>query len=270
MAEDKVRRFITIAFAETEGIKLQRRDKREPDREWKEIAQKRIQSIVRRRFKRQKAAILDWVQRQAVYTKAPIPPDDLFEDEEWDIEDEAAMMHIILWEMSKGAERFSSSIGMTFDTSGINVRAAKFARTYLTKWLADLDKTSREIVRNALALFVETPGMTIGDLVKMLPFNEERALRIAVTETTRIYAKGQMIAAKELKKQYPDVRIIKTWFTDNDDKVCEICGPLHGMTIDVDEPFYDIEDDLYQDGNPPAHVNCRCWIETSTDIRGTR
>ena len=180
------------------------------------------------------------------------------------------MMHIILWEMSKGAERFSSSIGMTFDTSGINVRAAKFARTYLTKWLADLDKTSREIVRNALALFAETPGMTIGDLVKMLPFNEERALRIAVTETTRIYAKGQMIAAQELKEQYPDVRIIKTWFTDNDDKVCEICGPLHGMTIDVDEPFYDIEDDLYQDGNPPAHVNCRCWIETSTDIRGTR
>ena len=125
-------------------------------------------------------------------------------------------------------------------------------------------------MRNALALFVETPGMTIGDLVKMLPFNEERALRIAVTETTRIYAKGQMIAAQELKEQYPDVRIIKTWFTDNDDKVCEICGPLHGMTIDVDEPFYDIEDDLYQDGNPPAHVNCRCWIETSTDIRGNR
>ena len=200
MAEDKVKRFVSIVYTETEGIKLQRRDKREPDREWKEIAQKRIQSIVRRRFKRQKAAVLEWVQRQVVYTKAPIPPDDLFEDEEWDIEDEAAMMHIILWEMGKGAERFSSSIGMTFDTSGINVRAAKFARTYLTKWLADLDRTSREIVRNALALFVETPGMTIGDLVKMLPFNEERALRIAVTETTRIYAKGQMIAARELKE----------------------------------------------------------------------
>ena len=73
------------------------------------------------------------------------------------------------------------------------------------------------------------------------------------------------MAGEQLAKEYPDVKVKKQWFTNNDDLVCELCGPLNGKEVDIDEPFYPPEDD-YQDGNPPRHVNCRCWTTQYTDI----
>jgi SPP1 gp7 family putative phage head morphogenesis protein len=83
---------------------------------------------------------------------------------------------------------------------------------------------------------------------------------IAVTEITRAYAEGQRLAGEALRQEWPDARVTKTWFTNNDDRVCEICAPLDGKTVALDDEFgMDIQ-------QPPAHVRCRCWIDTRTDI----
>jgi len=57
--------------------------------------------------------------------------------------------------------------------------------------------------------------------------------------------------------------VIKQWWTNNDDRVCPICGPLHEEVVDIDENFVSLGVEYQQ---PPAHVFCRCWMNTTTRI----
>jgi len=83
---------------------------------------------------------------------------------------------------------------------------------------------------------------------------------IAITETTKAFAMAERIAGNELQKAYPDVPVVKQWYTNQDDLVCDICGPLAGKEVPLTSLFAgDIE-------QPPAHVRCRCWMSTSTRI----
>jgi len=94
-----------------------------------------------------------------------------------------------------------------------------------------------------------------------------RAERVARTETFRIANE----ATKEAWKQSGVVKTIK-WYTSVDERVCEWCGPQNGKTIGISENFYSLGDSVEGDngellkvdydnvGNPPLHVNCRCYI----------
>jgi SPP1 gp7 family putative phage head morphogenesis protein len=55
---------------------------------------------------------------------------------------------------------------------------------------------------------------------------------------------------EQSKKLFPYLRYIAT----SDDLVCEICGPLDGICLPVDSPFWD-------DNLGPNHFNCRCYTE---------
>jgi len=103
--------------------------------------------------------------------------------------------------------------------------------------------------------------MTIGDVVNLLPYTESRALLIATTETTRVYAEANLLAGEALKKEYPDVQVIKRFFTNRDDRVCPLCAPLHGQEVEIGETFEGGYD------GPPIHCGCRCWVETTTRIQ---
>jgi hypothetical protein len=50
----------------------------------------------------------------------------------------------------------------------------------------------------------------------------------------------------------------KVWLTAKDERVCPICGPLHGQVVKVTDQF------VSEDGNafwvPGVHVNCRCKV----------
>ena len=93
-------------------------------------------------------------------------------------------------------------------------------------------------------------GGTMGDLTAAVAdiFGEARAQRIAVTEVTRAYVEGSRIAADEVIEQ--GIKMIEIWHTDNDDLVCELCGPLDGEPVGI----------AWDRGmGPPLHPNCRCW-----------
>jgi hypothetical protein len=47
-------------------------------------------------------------------------------------------------------------------------------------------------------------------------------------------------------------KIIPVWTTQEDQLVCPICGPLHGLTRENWGEF---------EGGPPAHYMCRCFLE---------
>jgi hypothetical protein len=202
---------------------------------------------------------------KATETKATtLPPyflDDLYEDPE-DEQFLAVLIAIITKAMRSGIDIFDASVGISFDWTMTNIEALRAAKEYTYDLITKIDQTTRDAVGKAISTFVETPGFTMGDLADMLPFSERRAMMIATTETTRAYAEGQKLAGDKMKSDYPDVLVVKTWFTNNDDRVCEICGPMDEEEVELDEAFSSGDD------KPPAHVNCRCWMSTRTKISG--
>lgn len=245
---------------------MKRRDRREPMRTEKEILEDNINMTLKRYWKGQRGKVLERVNAMFPDRKNFVPFDDIF-DQFGDLFNKAvaALVRYILTGVIGGVELFAESVTVGVDWAGYDQRALDFAKTYAFNLIKDIDATSKIRVSKAVQSFVELPGFTIGDLEGLLKpiFGEQRSRMIAVTETTRAYARGQQLAADELKKKFPDVRVVKTWFTNNDDQVCELCGPLNGVEVDHDKPFYEITDE-YTDGNPPRHVNCRCWISSRT------
>lgn len=89
-------------------------------------------------------------------------------------------------------------------------------------------------------------------------FGPERAERIAVTETTRIYAQSTQAAADA----QPDIVYLRL-MTAADERVCPICGPVHGQLRPKSRPYY--MHPTMGNVTLPAHVRCRCieFMETA-------
>jgi SPP1 gp7 family putative phage head morphogenesis protein len=239
-------------------VALKRRDRREPQRRQKEEADLALRTLLGRVFQKQERKIRTWLALQFPARKAAINiPDEFLE---WDEADEAKLLRLLREAMQAGIALFGADTNIGFDSSLTNIEAAQAASRYGYRLIKDLNATGLEALRTAITQFVETPGMTLGDVAAMLPYSAERAQLIAVTETTRAYAQGQQMAGEQMRKDFPDVRVVQRWYTNNDDRVCEICGPLDGTEADLGETFEGIE-------APPAHPNCRCWIQTSTRLR---
>ena len=153
--------------------------------------------------------------------------------------------------------------GLDISEAEFDKLAAEWAKEHAGELIAEIDQTSADIVKAAIENFISTPGATMQDIIDRLPFDPVRAATIAVTETTNAYAQGQLLLGEELKNEFPDVKITKTWFTNNDEIVCEICNSFDGQEIDIDDQFE--YEDISVDG-PAAHVNCRCWTSVTTDI----
>lgn len=128
--------------------------------------------------------------------------------------------------------------------------AVTWAQNYTFGLVKGIDGVSRDLLRRSVSRYFETP-MTQGDLRRLIEptFGASRARRIAVTEVTRASALGEFAVATELRSL--GIESIPVWETNNDDLVCPVCGPLNHKPL-IGE---DIESLL-----PPAHVNCRCWV----------
>lgn len=55
----------------------------------------------------------------------------------------------------------------------------------------------------------------------------------------------------------------RVWVTADDEKVCQICGPMHELSAPVDVKFKTSNGDYWC---PPTHVNCRCDVILDVDI----
>lgn len=247
---------------ESQGIEqhaLKRRDKREPGRRRKEMMEDRLFAIISRYFREQKKAIREHLELWYPNRKANLPPyipESIWENDKV----KAALVKLLGQAIIDGIALFGETEKIGIDYTLINAEALEWARSYGYELIKGIDDTTRKAVEKAISSFVETPGMTIGDVVEMLPYNEKRALTIATTEITRTYAEGNAVAGDELKKQFPGVKVVEIWFTNNDDRVCDICGPLDGKEVELNQEF--------ASGimRPPAHVNCRCWTTTTTKL----
>lgn len=89
----------------------------------------------------------------------------------------------------------------------------------------------------------------------------EDIMRIAETDTTRIYNEGGIDTAIEAGAQY------KTWNTMMDDRVRDTHFPLQSIKAPIDGYFYTWDNDKAKAPGgftlPENNVNCRCWLTFS-------
>lgn len=124
-----------------------------------------------------------------------------------------------------------------------------------------MDETTRERLVRELVKGVEA-GERKSEMAKRLQkigtdISKSRAKTIVATETQAItefirYETARLNGVKE-----------KVWMTALDERVCPVCGPLHGKTINMGTNFSGGE--TFTSLFPPAHVNCRCWLEYPID-----
>lgn len=247
-------------YLEERGIKtLPRRDKRDPGRRRKELADAKLFKIMQRYFRQQKQRIRDILEAEYPERKGVTLP--MAFNSAYDNKEIEAQLRALLFEAAlDGTVLFLDSSNIVFDGSILNPYAINWAKQYAGELIKGIDKTTQSAVQSAISAFAETPGMTIGDVMNMLPFSDRRSEMIATTEITRSYAQGQLIAGSEMQKENPGVKVIKTWYTNMDERVCDICAPLEGQERELNEQFdggYDA---------PPSHPGCFCNISTSTAL----
>lgn len=241
-----------LAYCET---KVLERDPDEPGRAEKIKTERRIIQIINARFQRQLAEIQRQLEEQ--YGQKAINIGGIVIED--DNEEYAALVKALYEALLMGTSLVEAETLVYLSDGAVNERALATARTYVTGWLQLLDNTSRDAVRRAIETFVQKPGTTVGDMIDILipQFGKARAERIAITETTRVYAQANNLYGQQLAIEYPEFKVYKKWFTNNDDKVCSICGPLHGKEVTQGNAFPSVIGGGFD--NPPAHVNCRCW-----------
>lgn len=136
-----------------------------------------------------------------------------------------------------------------FDT--LNTNALRLAQEYRYDLIKGINETTRKQVQEATANWVKS-GDPLNVLETQLTpiFGETRAAQIAATETTRVFADGNITAWENsgFVHQWQ-------WMTDKQD-VCPICASLDGEVFDV----ADI------DARPPAHPNCHCYPQPIVDV----
>lgn len=269
MSDPRRRELIrrAVELVARSGIKINSRDPNEPKRAEKVRLEREIARLFQERFARQRERLKlsIWLRtgRKAVIDTSWITS--ALDDN--DPEFIARLLAVLQQAAISGVELFGVDIPIGADWTLVNTEAAEWARRYAGELITAVDKTTLEAVQSAVSQFVETPGMTMGELENLLPFDPQRAQTIATTEVTSAYAHGQDLAGDRLGRDFPDLTIWDTWFTNNDDRVCPLCGPLNGKKVKHGEPFaVKANGDLVY--APPYHVNCRCWKSSNTDIRG--
>jgi len=90
---------------------------------------------------------------------------------------------------------------------------------------------------------------------------KKRALRIARTELSYAYNRGQLEAIREAKANgFFRGEVIKTWLTAHDERTCEFCQSLDGEVVGLEETYPGATKREQEILTPPAHPMCRCTV----------
>jgi Phage Mu protein F like protein. len=85
-----------------------------------------------------------------------------------------------------------------------------------------------------------------------------RAVTIARTEVIRATNAGQQTVWRDAQQEgLLGFDAQRTWIVTPDDRLCELCAPMDGQTVGLNEPFQSDEGPV---DYPPLHPNCRCAV----------
>lgn len=124
-------------------------------------------------------------------------------------------------------------------------------------------KEVNETTQKQISLLIEdalSEGQSINQIRqaiqdKFAQYDEDRADKIARTE---VFKSGNFGTLQGYKQS--GVVESKQWYTALDERVEQICKPLHGKAVKLNSTF-NTKDDLFERVQmPPAHVRCRCIL----------
>jgi HK97 family phage portal protein len=173
----------------------------------------------------------------------------------------AALMPIFTSIYVEQAMRASMETGIAIDPAELNENALDWATRHVGELSTQLINTTRKTVDKVRTAINESPETETEEDIRLLllpAFSVSRAEMIGVTEATRA---GNVATVTVRDLLDPLVAqsgrvILAMWHTREDERVCPVCGPLDGElqeTWGSQFPF-----------GPPAHPNCRCWLEVVT------
>lgn len=197
-----------------------------------------------------------------------------FWDEErrrlWD-EIAPIMLNVYLAGGMSAEKLLSPGVRVLIKWDVFNQLAIDFLNSWRGGMLAEMEEYTRRRVVGHIQEWIRS-----GEHIRVLEakldplFGRQRAKRVAVTEVTRAYAEGNMAAWKSTGYVTE-----KRWMTANDERVCPICGPLHDTVVSIDGGWtMDAEGNVIEDIgtgqpgllSPPAHPNCRCWLQPVVSV----
>jgi hypothetical protein len=136
--------------------------------------------------------------------------------------------------------------------------ASTFMQKYSLKLAGALTDSTIERVKNSLATSFglgEGQQDAVARLMDIID-DPRRAATIAHTEAVRAFAGGRLGVAAQIGADR------KRW--DATAGACDICAPMDGETVGLDESFTSGDD------APPAHPNCRCLVNILMPEEGTQ
>lgn len=272
--QNTYRRIDTVADQlSVRGIWLpfgyRRRDAREPRRTDKEILEDQLFEAYKKYFKFQERTLRAEI-RKMLSKLGAADVSKVMKQLEKDIKNddlEAGIISLIVSSVLLGTEVFidaqADAFGPQVEWTSAQSEAAAWAVENAGELIKDIDQTTLDAVRQAIQSFIDTPGMTLRDIMDMIPLKDRRSRLIGITETTNAFAEGEIRMGRFLAKEFPGLEIVKIWRTNNDDRVCVICGQdnLDGQQVGLEEMFtYTLDDVEHEVFAPSAHPGCRCWL----------
>lgn len=131
---------------------------------------------------------------------------------------------------------------------------------------ANIKRSVSNTLLNSI-LAVATGGLAFKGLQAVYEKNLKESATITETQATRVEGKAVYDALLEAdyKAKENNMRLIKIWRTQEDDKVRDAHARAEGQEAEINEPFYvDGERLMYPGdftGSPKNIINCRCWME---------
>ncbi|MBX3048435.1 MAG: hypothetical protein KIT46_04520 [Anaerolineales bacterium] len=251
------------------GVELdaayKRRDRREPGRAQKERLEDRLAKAVRQLFAAQQAAVLYFAEGLRPSAKSDL----WLQLGELGLSDEEAEAAILLVLSEAGAhatELFAQQASIGLDLALYQTLATGHVRSQFGELITNINQATLRAVQEAVALYLETPGMRLRDLVEMLPFGKERAILVARTEITQAYGEINRLAGEQLARDFPDVEVVETWFTNRAPNVCPVCQGLDGVSRRPGEPFVHRSSGQKYHSPRDTHPGCGCWTHVRTAI----
>jgi len=110
---------------------------------------------------------------------------------------------------------------------------------------------TRDYIARAVAAWRRMPGADRAELIQMIEpvVGAKRAETVAITAATEAATAGVRAYREGLRAEH-NLEYVMVWETANDERVCPVCGALHGKR----------EDEWGGRSGPPAHPRCRCGV----------
>lgn len=158
----------------------------------------------------------------------------------------ALMMLVGIGEYEAAQLRMATDHDVTVDPGQVRRDAQRWAYSWSKRVAQEFTTNTVKALQEIVRQYAPGTMKLATELAEVL--DEKRAGRLVVTELTRVASDGE----RDFVQRW-SLNLQAFWRTARDAKVCPTCAPLDKRRV------VELASDFAF--GPPAHVNCRCYVE---------